>query len=508
MKAAIILALMSIVVSVHASRILLYPFDHLAHVNSFSIIGEELKNRGHIVDIIVANRSEYLAAQRGINAIVRAYKHSLDHSVFENAASGGIFAQRDYVAKLFETGLEHVRELFDDKPQLAKLQATNYDLMLVEGSDVGRTQFLLPYKLGVKFISVGIRHDPWSAKIPALPSVEGVQAFCILNQDSTFFDRLTNTALTLFFQNMVAPPSYLSGVHDGLFEELVPEKVNIGFGQLHRKSEIFLILMDILCTDTHRISAPHYHFIGGLGAKDAQPLPTELKQFMDSANHGAIVLSFGSGMKRIPMDMLEPMISVFIELKQKVIMRHDGEKPKSLPTNVLIQKWLPQNDLLGHPNTKLFITHCGNNGQLEGVYHGIPMLMLPWMADQFYNSARAETRGYGLISDPKHFNIDDFRAKLLELLTNPSYYEKSKKCSKILHSLPSPQHTAAFWIEHVLHHGSDHLKPYYMDMPSWKFWMLDIILFECVVFLLLICSLKWCCSRFCFVASKSKTKKE
>jgi UDP:flavonoid glycosyltransferase YjiC (YdhE family) len=35
--------------------------------------------------------------------------------------------------------------------------------------------------------------------------------------------------------------------------------------------------------------------------------------------------------------------------------------------NVLFLPWLPQNDLLGHPKTKLFITHCGKNGIFEAL---------------------------------------------------------------------------------------------------------------------------------------------
>ncbi len=52
---------------------------------------------------------------------------------------------------------------------------------------------------------------------------------------------------------------------------------------------------------------------------------------------------------------------------------------------------------LGHPggaaygydqhakNTRLFITHAGNNGQLEALYHGVPMLAMPVAGDQNRN---------------------------------------------------------------------------------------------------------------------------
>ena len=394
-----------------AYRLLLYPMDHLAHVNYFSIIGEELANRGHTVDMIVANRSQYLAAERGIHVFPRAYEEVLDSSVFENAAFGGILEQRYFLWRLFETSLNHVRHLFDDETMMEQLQRNNYDLVIVEGAEPGRYQLLLPYKLNVPFIVISHRHYPWLAKIPALPSVEGFQGTFVLGPDSTFIDRIFNTVTWLIFETIAAPPSYLSGMSDNVFDELLPEKENIGFTRLLRKSEMFLILMDTLCTEHHRVSAPHYQFIGGLGARDPKPLPRKLQAFMDSASeHGVIVMTFGSGMKRIRKHILEPVLEVFKALKQKVIIRHDDDiSHESVPSNVLIQNWLPQNDLLAHPNTKLFITHGGPGGQTEAVYHGVAMLMMPMVTDQFYNARRAQQRGYGLVAKAKHFDVKEFR---------------------------------------------------------------------------------------------------
>ena len=44
---------------------------------------------------------------------------------------------------------------------------------------------------------------------------------------------------------------------------------------------------------------------------------------------------------------------------------------------------------------KLFITHGGLLSTEEGLYHKVPMLVMPGFGDQFSNAARAERMGYG-----------------------------------------------------------------------------------------------------------------
>jgi UDP:flavonoid glycosyltransferase YjiC (YdhE family) len=74
------------------------------------------------------------------------------------------------------------------------------------------------------------------------------------------------------------------------------------------------------------------------------------------------------------------MFKAFQQLPQSFIMRYSGnidDVKQFTPANVHLKKWIPQNDLLGHKNTKAFITHAGNNGRYEGVYHAVPMVAMP-----------------------------------------------------------------------------------------------------------------------------------
>ena len=52
-------------------------------------------------------------------------------------------------------------------------------------------------------------------------------------------------------------------------------------------------------------------------------------------------------------------------------------------------------DLLGHPNTRAFLSHAGYLGLEEALCHGIPVLATPICYDQFDNAAEVERLGVG-----------------------------------------------------------------------------------------------------------------
>ncbi|ESO01582.1 hypothetical protein HELRODRAFT_81526, partial [Helobdella robusta] len=144
--------------------------------------------------------------------------------------------------------------------------------------------------------------------------------------------------------------------------------------------------------------------------------------------------------------------------------------------NTLILDWLPQNDVLGHPSTKLFITHCGNNGIHEALYHGVPMLGFPLFAEQGENCRRMIAFEFGIKMDIFTFTEAELVENVLEILTNPKYKSSIKQMSKVFKDQPmAPLQKALFWMEHVIKHGGSHLRSSAIDLPLYQFLCFDTI---------------------------------
>lgn len=92
------------------------------------------------------------------------------------------------------------------------------------------------------------------------------------------------------------------------------------------------------------------------------------------------------------------------------------------PSNVKLQKWFPEQDILAHPNVRLFITHGGMLSYLESVYHGVPLLAIPVFGDQIANAVHASSSGCGRYILYQNLNEKNFEMALNDILNNKRCY--------------------------------------------------------------------------------------
>ncbi|KAG5207692.1 hypothetical protein JEQ12_017456 [Ovis aries] len=251
-----------------------------------------------------------------------------------------------------------------------------------------------------------------------------------------------------------------------------------------RKAEMWLIRTYWDFQFPHPL-LPNFEFVGGLHCKPAKPLPKEMEEFVQSSGeNGIVVFTLGSMITNMTEERANTIASALAQIPQKVLWRYSGKKPDTLGPNTRLYDWIPQNDLLGHPKTKAFITHGGTNGIYEAIYHGIPMVGIPLFADQPDNIAHMKAKGTAVSLDFEKMSTRDLLNALNEVINNPSYKENVMWLSTIQHDQPmKPLDRAVFWIEFVMRHkGAKHLRPAAHDFTWYQYHSLDVIgfLLACV----------------------------
>ncbi|XP_017162176.1 UDP-glucuronosyltransferase 2A2-like isoform X2 [Poecilia reticulata] len=302
------------------------------------------------------------------------------------------------------------------------------------------------------------------------------------------------------------------GNYDVLFADpIYPGRTPTSACELMGKADIWL-MRTYWDFDFPRPLLPNFKFVGGIHCKPAKPLPEEMEKFVQSSGDaGIVVFSLGSMVKNLTTEKANMIASALAQLPQKVLWRYSGEKPKGLGSNTRIYDWIPQNDLLGHPKTKAFITHGGTNGIYEAIYHGVPMVGIPMFGDQPDNMVHMEAKGAAVTAKLKFMTNESLRDAVNTVINDKSYKENVMRLSRIHHDRPmSPRDEAVFWIEFTMRNkGAKHLRVQAHKLTWYQYHSLDVLAFLLIIDLLLIFILFKSCS-FCFkrCCSRKKTKRK
>lgn len=354
----------------------------------------------------------------------------------------------------------------------------NFDLAIIETFNMD--VFLgLVYRMKVPFISITTcALFPWSAERIAMPQNP---SYIPTNSDiyddkMNLLQRIKNTVSLISLQT-VFKFMFLSRDQKVAYEK---------FGHdLPRLEDIAkntsLILANVhFSLNKPRPNVPQLIEVGGIHIKPAKPLSQDLSNFLNESRHGVVYFCMGSLLRgeSFPAEKRQAFLDAFSELRENVLWKYEGETLPGQPKNVKILPWMPQRDILAHPNVKLFITHGGLLGTIEAVYEGVPMLGIPMFGDQDINMNSIQSAGAGLVLDyQKDIHKEKILSSINALLT-PKYAENAKRLkTQYLDRPMSPMETAMYWTEYVLRHkGAHHLRTAAVDMPWYEYFCVDVAL--------------------------------
>lgn len=106
---------------------------------------------------------------------------------------------------------------------------------------------------------------------------------------------------------------------------------------------------------------------GPILPEPAKLLPADLEEWMNNSPNGVLLVSLGTLAEVVLTEQtVNTLASVFSALPLNVLWKLSRTIPANVGSNVKIVKWFPQNDLLGHPKTRVFFTHGGMNSVQVG----------------------------------------------------------------------------------------------------------------------------------------------
>lgn len=107
------------------------------------------------------------------------------------------------------------------------------------------------------------------------------------------------------------------------------------------------------------------------------------------------------------------------------------------PLNVHIEPYIPQSLLL--PRCDLMVMHGGSGSLLAAIEAGVPVVVVPLIADQFFNAEIARGLGLGEVVQRGQLTPANIRAGVERVLEDPAYRRKVERLRAEMQALPDMQ---------------------------------------------------------------------
>ncbi|XP_059613453.1 UDP-glucosyltransferase 2-like [Phlebotomus argentipes] len=334
----------------------------------------------------------------------------------------------------------------------------------------------------------------WNTDLNGSPSPPSYVANVnlVFSDRMTFFQRFINI-ITMAIEEVYFG-YYFHGLQVELYNKYFPEPKPT-LEELKATHVSLVLLNSHFSLGYPRPYLPNMIEIGGFHVnKKPKSLPKDLQEFLDNSPNGVVYFSLGSNLKSadLPTQKRDDILKVLGTLNVNVMWKWEDDNLPNQPKNVLIRKWFPQDDILAHPNVRLFITHGGLLSTMESIYHGVPILGIPIFADQHRNSGTAQAAGYGLTVTYTNLTEESISWAINELLSNDKYSIRAKTISARFRDQPEdPMSRAVYWIEYVARHGgAKHLISGGQELSFIQYHNLDVFALLLAVPLLIFVILK------------------
>ncbi|XP_075217916.1 UDP-glucosyltransferase 2-like [Lycorma delicatula] len=497
----VITSIFIIFVTCNAAKIFcIFPIASYSHQKPMLALSRALASRGHNLTVITTNPSQVpIENHREININHLYNLDNKDPVQFEEKIGFTTQKRQKSVTQLikaFPAIFKFMTASVFNSSQIQNLikevNGTNFDLMIVEplvltSLMIGFSDLIgNPPIVGISSC-IPLSVVDFEYGNPIIPSYipEIVSPY---TDSMSLFQRIINFYVTWY-------NFYMLNVHIQPHQEKIMREQFGNAERFLRDLEVnksLLIVSGDFSTSYPRPVQPNTIYVGPMHLQTTPaPLPEDLKKWMDEAEDGIIYFSLGSNMKitSVPGEKGSGFIKAFKQLRKIRVMwkwEADEELP-GRPDNIMVKKITRTQSIAAHPKLKLFISQVGLQSFQEAVYNAVPILGIPMVADEDYNTMKLVKVGAGLFLEFEEINYDVVYEKIKGLLTNKSCKENMMRLSSIMKDKPlSAVDTAVWWVEYTIRHkGAPHLSPAALDLRRHQDEKLDAFFLSVLIMLII-----------------------
>ena len=141
-------------------------------------------------------------------------------------------------------------------------------------------------------------------------------------------------------------------------------------------------------------------------------------------------------------DFFKNVIQAFRDSEYLVVMSTGNKETVELlghiPDNFIVRDFVPQAEVLKYAD--LFIAHGGMGSVSDGISLGVPMLLVPQGADQFFNAYRLQELGAGKVMTKKEATAENLKREAILILTIKTYQSEAKRIQESFIAAGGPSH--------------------------------------------------------------------
>jgi UDP:flavonoid glycosyltransferase YjiC (YdhE family) len=237
---------------------------------------------------------------------------------------------------------------------------------------------------------------------------------------------------------MEAVTSIESGTNNAVEGKLII--ISTGSGYLERS-----------CLRTKLRICDGLHVFGPLRYKTESRLSAELREWLEEDVNPVVYISFGS-MVRLQAKFVKAILDGLVPLSARALwsmprLQQDELLPLiDIPKSVRFEEFVPPQEVLSMPRVRCAINHGGAGSIQDCLLSGKPMLCIPFMWDQPFNSSVVAYLGVGRRLQKRHVSARAIAKVVGSMLSDDQFALRASTLALQLES--SRSETSVF--EHIL----------------------------------------------------------